>query len=70
MNRMKKQVKIDKHYIGILKNRFTLDKWYDVISEWKLGYKLQDNTGLIDDCPKVWINETREVQDDTREENL
>lgn len=67
---MKKQVKIDKHYMALLKNRFTLDKWYDVIYEWELGYRLKDNTGLVDDCPKVWISETREVQDDTREENL
>lgn len=57
---MAKQVKFDNHYIHVAK-RVTTDKWYDVIREWDLGYILEDDSGLQDDFPKVWIKEVREV---------
>ena len=42
--------------------RTTPDKWYTVVSEWQLGYKLYDDKGLLDDFPKVWIKKVREVE--------
>lgn len=56
---MKKQVKFDRHYTNIA--RVTEDKWYDVISEWELGYRLKDDKGTEDDFPKVWVKEERMI---------
>lgn len=53
-----KQVMFDEKMCKLA--RVTPNKWYPVVSEWQLGYKLVDDKGLLDDFPKVWVKLVKE----------
>lgn len=57
-----KQVRFDKHCKPLAKY-ITLNKWYDVLSEWKLAYKIRDDSGYMDSYPKTWVVEERKSSD-------
>lgn len=54
-----KQIQFDKCCKGVA-NYIYLNKWYDVVSEGTLTYKIMDESQTVNAYPKTWITHMRQ----------
>lgn len=50
-----KEVMFDEKMCNSLLKYVKPGKWYKVIKEWNLGYRIKDDSGIEDDYPKAWV---------------